>query len=220
MSSFPTIRLYHRSGRIDRYRGPRHAGPIKSFLHRMLRPTAVAGYHLSYITAENTTAFLLSDDVVFVGHFRSPSSPSKHHHVKDNNNNNQEEEEEATNKSLRERFAKAAEKYHDRFSFAISLLDDHHHQHGGQQQQDDTEEEEATAITCYNIPDELQRSISVGELQSHPGAMDLFVRTCSTPLIPELTRRNEVSYYQVCTIQCHYVRSMPTLPLSMCLLFQ
>jgi len=159
----------------------------------MLRPTtAVAGYnHLSYITAENTTDFLLSDDVVFVGHFRSSPSPSKHHDVKGNNNNQEEE----TNKSLRERFAKAAEKYHDRFSFAISLDD---HPHVGQQQQDNTEEETRTAITCYNIPDELQRSISVAELQSHPGAMDLFVRTCSTPLIPELTRRNEVSYYQVC----------------------
>jgi len=129
----------------------------------MLRPP------LSTVTSQNTTAFLSTDDVLFIGHFGSS-------------------EEDTT---LRERFTKLAQKYRDRFSFALA---------GEGAGQDGK-----AMISCYNMPDELQRSIT--EELDHPLAMEQFVKICATPLIPELTRRNEVGYYKVCPLGCCVARA-------------
>ncbi|KAK4148812.1 protein disulfide-isomerase [Chaetomidium leptoderma] len=60
--SFPSIRLYHRDGRMDRYRGERKAREIAMFVHRALRPYFMeADEH----TIGPTT---LLDDVVIMAH--------------------------------------------------------------------------------------------------------------------------------------------------------
>ncbi|GAB1313682.1 Protein disulfide-isomerase [Madurella fahalii] len=60
--SFPAIRLYHRDGRMDRYRGDRQAREIAMFLHRALRPT--------YFEADEQLAdsLTLLDDIVIMAH--------------------------------------------------------------------------------------------------------------------------------------------------------
>ncbi|KAK3385559.1 thioredoxin-like domain-containing protein [Podospora didyma] len=157
VSSFPAIRLYHRDGRLDRYRGPRKTAAIQGYLRRALRPT------VSHVTKKNETSFLLADDVVFVAYFAHSDS------------------------NLRERFAAVANKYRDRFSFGLSSDND------GKRQE--------SILTCHNNPDQLQRSIA--EL-STADSLEGFVKLCATPLIPELTRRNEVSFYQSGKSLVHY----------------
>ncbi|KAK3317450.1 hypothetical protein B0T19DRAFT_446413 [Cercophora scortea] len=144
--SFPAIRLYHQDGRQNRYRGPRKAAPIVSFLRRALRPA------FSYVTTKNATSFISIDDVVFVGHL-APRDVS-----------------------LRNQFQAAAQKYRDRFSFALS-----------------SDVKQQSAVSCSNNWDDMQHSTT--ELSS-PTALEEFIKMCSTPLIPELTRRSEVSLYQ------------------------
>ncbi|KAK3377326.1 hypothetical protein B0T24DRAFT_592936 [Lasiosphaeria ovina] len=98
----------------------------------------------------------------------------------------------ASDATLRDRFTALAHKYRDRFSFAESS-----EPHPLQQQQHPRQ----SVVTCYNNPDGLQRSTA--ELAS-AAALDNFVRLCSTPLIPELTRRNELSFYQTGKSIVHY----------------
>jgi protein disulfide-isomerase A1 len=99
VSSFPAIRLHHRTGQQQRYRGERKARSILSFLDRTSRPA------LSYVTKKNATAFRDVDDVVFIGRF----SPSSKH-------------------SIREIFATVARKYQDRFSFAVADMEQNEQQ--------------------------------------------------------------------------------------------
>ncbi len=49
-------------------------------------------------------------------------------------------------------------------------------------------------MECYNNVDGVQRSTA--EFPS-PNSIEGFVRLCATPLIPEMTRRNELSFYEV-----------------------
>ena len=145
--SYPAIRLYRPNGIVDRYRGPRKAKQIVAYLRRMLRPS------ITLVTTKNITSFLSVDDVVLVGHIT------------------------ADDKNLRERFDRIAQKYHDRYSFALSKDVD------GQ-----------SGLACYNNVDDVQRSAAeLGQVE----ALEQFVKLCATPLIPELTRRSEMHYLTV-----------------------
>ncbi|KAK0710807.1 hypothetical protein B0H67DRAFT_684541 [Lasiosphaeris hirsuta] len=62
VSSFPAIRVYHRDGRMDRYRGERKGREISLFLRRTFRP---AVFEADEQMAEQLT---LLDDVVIMGH--------------------------------------------------------------------------------------------------------------------------------------------------------
>ena len=178
--SHPTIRLYRgksegESEKIDRYRGPRKASSyvmtpylglpllpwstladnkdlrasrITSFIRRGLRPV------LSTVDRHNVTWFMSTDDVVFVAQLQARDS------------------------NAHDRFLALAQKYHDRYSFAVNT----------------EARPEKSEITCQNTPDGLQKKLP--DL-SAVGALENFVKMCSTPLIPELTRRNELQYLTV-----------------------
>jgi protein disulfide-isomerase A1 len=148
VASFPAIRLQYPDSKKIRYRGPRKTASIRAFLDRTRRPA------VSSVNTENATAFQSSDDVVFIGHFGPRDT------------------------KLQQSFTLAAEKYRDRYSFAIATA---------QQQQGPT-------VECYNNPDNIKRSTAEF---SRPTLIESFIKLCSTPLIPELTRRNELSFYQV-----------------------
>ena len=116
------------------------------FLRRSLRPT------ISHLDDKNITSFLSIDDVVFVAHVASGDSHTLG------------------------RFTSLAEKFRDRFSFAI----------GPPQHQ--------SALDCFNTQDDEQHStVDLGTVE----ALNSFVKLCSTPLIVELTRRNEMEYMNV-----------------------
>jgi protein disulfide-isomerase A1 len=80
--------------------------------------------------------------------------------------------------NLRQQFMTVAEQYSDRFSFALG------------------EPQQGAQMECFNNPDDIQRATA--EFPS-PVSIEAFVKLCSTPLIPELTRRNELSFYEVST---------------------
>ncbi|KAK4183791.1 protein disulfide-isomerase [Podospora australis] len=62
VTTFPSIRVYHRDGRLNEYRGEKRARDIAMFLHRVLRP--------AYLEANEQLVdpFSLIDDVVFMMH--------------------------------------------------------------------------------------------------------------------------------------------------------
>ena len=83
--------------------------------------------------------------------------------------------------SIQQRFQDLAEKYHDRLSFALS-----------------SDFGNEPVLGCYNNVDDVQRSTSeLGGVD----ALDKFVKICSTPLIPELTRRNELELMSVSNLK-------------------
>ncbi|PHH72341.1 hypothetical protein CDD82_6026 [Ophiocordyceps australis] len=88
--SFPAIRLYRRNKPMVRYRGPRKALSIVSFLQRIKRPVVS---HLS--NNDGLDDFLASDGVVVVAHLGSHDG------------------------SLLARFSSLADTYHDRYSFGL-----------------------------------------------------------------------------------------------------
>jgi protein disulfide-isomerase A1 len=83
----------------------------------------------------------------------------------------------AGDEDLPARFRSVADKYRDRFSFATMAT-----------------EERQSFLSCYNNADDVQQStVELDRVE----ALEHFVKACSTPLIPELTRRNEMEYYAV-----------------------
>ncbi|KAK0672177.1 thioredoxin-like domain-containing protein [Cercophora samala] len=83
-----------------------------------------------------------------------------------------------TEKQTKEDFTKLAKQYHDRYSFgiadyAISKL----------------------LVECFNNVDETSLSATRDDL-SGPGALQDFIFSCATALIPEMTRRNEIDFFQ------------------------
>ena len=52
-------------------------------------------------------------------------------------------------------------------------------------------------MRCVNNVDEEEHAITATDLAAEVGALERFVRRCAAPLIPELTRRNEVEYSRV-----------------------
>ncbi|CAK7231001.1 hypothetical protein SCUCBS95973_007764 [Sporothrix curviconia] len=91
VSTFPTIRLYHRDGRIDRYRGERTAAAIVPFFWRAFRPAAME------VTEQSLVSFMAIDDVVIVAHVH-PDDDQLYH-----------------------RYRGLAHHYRDRYSFGIAF---------------------------------------------------------------------------------------------------
>ncbi|KAJ9149893.1 Thioredoxin-like fold protein [Pleurostoma richardsiae] len=157
VASFPAIRLHHQSGNFDRYRGPRNAGAISSYLRRTLLPT------VSEVDDRNQITFASSDDVVIVANLAPDDS------------------------SLEERFREMAAQYHDRYSFAIGPRADRE-----------------SALTCFNNADSEQHAVS--QLTA-VDALEKFLKQCARPVIPELTRRNEMEYLSMGKSLVHFVVS-------------
>lgn len=149
VSSFPAIRLWQPGRGQIWYRGARKAASIQGFLRRTGRPT------VSYVTDQNRTAFESLDDFVFIGLLISHD------------------------KAQQRQFEMAAERYRDRYSFAISKAD------------------QTLELSCYNNLDALQASTTV---LGTPASFESFIKQCARPLIPKMTRRNELSFYGASTV--------------------
>ncbi|KAK3387880.1 thioredoxin-like domain-containing protein [Podospora didyma] len=157
VASFPAIRMYHRDGRMDRYRGPQKAREFALFLRRALRPTVLD------MGGPAVDAMTLLDDVVIMAH------------------------PDPDDDSLYERFTALAKRYRLRFSFIMS-----------------TQIQAGSALTCYNnLDDEKHMTSELATIQ----ALEDFVKLCSDPLIPELTRQNEVQYTKTGKSLLHYFAS-------------
>ena len=81
---------------------------------------------------------------------------------------------------LKDRYQTIAKQYQDQYSFAVSI--------GARLPQ--------SAIVCYNNPDDIQDTVQAEDLQTVE-SLQKFIAQCSSPLIPELTRRNEEQYASV-----------------------
>lgn len=82
---------------------------------------------------------------------------------------------------LKDRFEKIAKLYWDRFSFAVS----------------ETSQPRALVV-CRNNDNGVERKMTDFTTVD---ALQTFVKQCSTPLIPELTRRNELEYSSVSALK-------------------
>jgi len=83
---------------------------------------------------------------------------------------------------LGERVSALAESYRDRFSFAVS-----------------PSTKTGRGITCRNTINSVEHTVTD---MSTVDALPNFVKLCSTPIIPELTRRNEMEYGSVSNHHC------------------
>ncbi|CAK7235367.1 tRNA (adenine(58)-N(1))-methyltransferase non-catalytic subunit trm6 [Sporothrix curviconia] len=90
VASYPAIRLFHRDGRVQRYRGVREAPELTSFLRRSARPL------LSSVDDKNLTALLAADpdEIVVVAQYGTDDS------------------------TFPERYSQLARTYFDRYTFA------------------------------------------------------------------------------------------------------
>lgn len=89
--SYPTIKIYHRDGRIDQYRGKHKARELAMFRNRVIRPSFLEA------DAQLLEHFILLDDVVIVMHPLAQSD----------------------NWNIYDRFTALAARYRDRFTFLI-----------------------------------------------------------------------------------------------------
>ncbi|KAK1833959.1 hypothetical protein QBC39DRAFT_399775 [Podospora conica] len=85
-------------------------------------------------------------------------------------------------------------RYKDRYTFAVAL--------------DGVVEGEGARVECYNVPDRMQHTLSLAARGM--GAMEAFIEQCATPLVPELTRRNELVYYSGNKPLVHYLHHTPS----------
>ncbi|KAK0736070.1 hypothetical protein B0T21DRAFT_366245 [Apiosordaria backusii] len=99
VASFPTIRMYHRDGRLDQYRGESKARELAMFRNRVIRP-----YFLE-ADAQLLKHFIMLDDVVIMLHPLSQSD----------------------NWALYDRFTSLAKRHRDQFTFLMgpSIQDNH-----------------------------------------------------------------------------------------------
>ncbi|KAK1760233.1 hypothetical protein QBC47DRAFT_448781 [Echria macrotheca] len=94
---------------------------------------------------------------------------------------------------IREHFEAQAKKYRDRYTFGIT-----------------SDTRDGGRIECYNREDEMHHVLEVKEIGLVPSeGIETFVKKCATPLIPELTRRNEMEIYQSGKSLLHYLPPSP-----------
>jgi protein disulfide-isomerase A1 len=91
---------------------------------------------------------------------------------------------------LRSQFDQAARTYHDRFSFAVA----------------EARQGQEPTLACYNNLDGEHKSTA--EFAS-PRAIPAFGKLCSAPLIPELMRSNELSFYEVSSCKIPNLQRSP-----------
>ncbi|KAF3766148.1 hypothetical protein M406DRAFT_339425 [Cryphonectria parasitica EP155] len=160
--SFPTVRLHGQDGQFERYRGPRKAEDIIAYLRRMSRPA------VSSLDATEASSFTSVDDVVIVASVG----------------------EDDDDLGFEERFSRVAQRFQDRYSFAVQQR-----KAGG------------TSLECVNNVD--SEAFSITDL-SDPLAIENFIRQCSQPLVPEFTRRNEGELTKMGKSIIHYFTSSDT----------
>ncbi|KAF4630338.1 hypothetical protein G7Y89_g7802 [Cudoniella acicularis] len=90
INSYPSIKLFRGSEKINRYRGPRKADEILNFLRRSKLPA------ISFVKKQNLTSFKAADEIVFVAYI-----PRKDH-------------------ALESAFTTVATRNRHRFSFAVT----------------------------------------------------------------------------------------------------
>lgn len=122
---------------------------------------------ISVVDEKNLTDFSRSDDVVFVATIAQGDDS---------------DENSSTSTQVDGLFRAAAVRYRDRFSFAF-MWDIGVHVASRK-----------SSITCWNNPDEVKHE-TTGSTTRHD--LDKFVKLCLTPLIPEMTRGNELTFYEV-----------------------
>lgn len=171
VASFPAIRLYKGSGvYVERYRGPRRAS---SYVQPVVSLSVVSD--TDSLTSCRIRSFLqrtLRPTVSAVSEQNLTSFRSADEVVF--------VARFARNDAiLKSRFDEIAKQYKDRFSFAVMVS---------------APTTSTTTIVCYNNINGVEKVLSdaapVHSLQN-------FVKQCSAPLIPELTRRNEMEYNSV-----------------------
>ncbi|KAJ2895606.1 protein disulfide isomerase [Zalerion maritima] len=211
--SYPAIRLYFPDGTYERYRGQRKAAEILPYLKRILRlrlgspPSSIpdtdpennanANYpsnsglppYITLLTESTSPAFLTSDTITILSDFLPPSFvPPPLSFSSSSSPSSAEEEEPQKNKpnpsisrtihaSLSSLYIALAAEYHPLYSFALLPLPDY-----------------PSGLACRNNPDDQQYSLSASEVESDPLSMEHFLKKCATPLVPVLSRRNELDY--------------------------
>lgn len=121
---------------------------IVGFLRRVLRPT------VSRLDDKNVTSFLGVDDVVLVAQLQPQDSV------------------------LKQAFFALAERFRDRYSFALGPPPEH----------------QRSTVGCFNNREGEQQSSSEFDVV---GSLERFMALCAKPVIVELTRRNEVEIVMV-----------------------
>ncbi|KAK0737864.1 hypothetical protein B0T18DRAFT_473789, partial [Schizothecium vesticola] len=94
------------------------------------------------------------------------------------------------------RFAALAGRYRDRYTFARAV--------------DDLGGEDGGRVECYNVPDQMQWTLSAKEMGGEAKAMERFVERCGRGLVWELTRRGEGVVYEVGKPLLHYLHHTPS----------
>ncbi|KAK4214908.1 hypothetical protein QBC37DRAFT_341076 [Rhypophila decipiens] len=89
----------------------------------------------------------------------------------------------------KDRYQEAAVRYRDRFSFGLKV------------EGPEKNKEEMSKVTCWNNLDDEKHETTRLETRE---LLEAFVKLCSTPLIPEMTRRNELSFYEKRKSIVHY----------------
>ncbi|KAL1838500.1 hypothetical protein VTJ49DRAFT_2607 [Mycothermus thermophilus] len=92
---------------------------------------------------------------------------------------------------LRKEYESAARRYRDRYTFGIMTVPT-----------------SGSTVTCQNNVEGVHLSLSAAEI-SRPGAVDEFVRRCAEEVIPALTRRNELSFYETGKSIVHFFPPTP-----------
>ncbi|KAM7188644.1 hypothetical protein V8F33_010509 [Rhypophila sp. PSN 637] len=89
----------------------------------------------------------------------------------------------------KDRYQEAAVRYRDRFSFGLKA------------EGPGKNKEEKSKVTCWNnLDDEKHETTQLGTREM----LEAFIKLCSIPLIPEMTRRNELSFYETGKSIVHY----------------
>lgn len=93
--------------------------------------------------------------------------------------------------TLPARFAQLAHAYADRYSFAVST--------------EGSTSSPSPSVTCYRSHGELVRTAA--DLAASTTALDAFLESCTTPVVVDLTRRNELHYLGMGKSLVHYLYS-------------
>ncbi|KAJ0125279.1 protein disulfide-isomerase [Diaporthe amygdali] len=172
--SFPTIRLHQKDGTFERYRGPRKA---KEYVVAHLPP-----FQLDVLLTQvvRIKAYLQRMK-------RSPISV-----VNENNITSFATTDDVIfiaqfsekDQYLEDRYTDMVHQYRDRYSFAVGPV-----------------AADSSSLQCINNGN--QEQFSTTQL-SNPASIENFIKQCTLPLVPELTRRNEAEYMRLGKSIVHY----------------
>ncbi|KAL2270658.1 hypothetical protein VTJ83DRAFT_29 [Remersonia thermophila] len=165
-----------------RYRGPRTAPSILAFLHRMTRrPSSSSSSSSNSLLAHVTAENMTS--------FLSAADG-----VVFLGRFGSDKPKPAGPAGLLKRdFELAARRYRDRYTFGVMT---------------GPAAAAIPAVECRNNEEGVHLSLSAANM-SHPGAVESFVERCAEEVIPELTRRNELGFYETGKSIVHFFPPTP-----------